>query len=205
MTLEQRLAKAFGLYERALQRRAIPWSVWTRNTVLPLLIIAVWSRAWIGWWCLLPIAAALAWNWINPHLFPTPEHYRHWASRAVLGERIWMARKEKPVPELHRIAPHVLTAAAAAGAMLVILGVWRFHTWTTLLGAALVYAGKLWFLDRMVWLQRDVAGAIIIDHAQPLASSSSMMISKRAAPVISASMVPTRFTPAPPFFRAVTV
>ncbi len=156
MTIEQRIAKAFALDERAWQRHANPWSVWTRNTVLPLLIIAVWSRAWIGWWCLLPIAVALGWNWINPHLFPPPKHYRHWASRAVLGERIWMARREKPVPEHHRIAPHVLSAVAALGALLVIAGVALHHVWLTLIGSALVYAGKLWFLDRMAWLQREL-------------------------------------------------
>lgn len=31
--------------------------------------------------------------------------------------------------------------------------------WLTLFGATLVYAGKLWFLDRMVWLYEDMGAA----------------------------------------------
>ena len=32
----------------------------------------------------------------------------------------------------------------------------RFEPWPLLLGCALVYAGKLWFPDRMVWLYEDM-------------------------------------------------
>jgi hypothetical protein len=41
--------------------------------------------------------------------------------------------------------------------LFVIYGVVYYHLWATLFGAALVYAGKLWFLDRMAWLYRDMA------------------------------------------------
>ncbi len=30
--------------------------------------------------------------------------------------------------------------------------------WPTILGAALIYCGKLWFLDRMAWLFQDMVG-----------------------------------------------
>lgn len=159
MTIEARLAKMFALDDRTWLRHANPWSVWTRNTVLPLLILAVWSRLWLGWWCLLPVVLVLLWNWANPLLFPQPKHMGHWASQAVLGERVWMARKQVPVPEHHRMAPNVLSTVAAVGAIFVIYGVWHFHVWATLLGAALVYAGKLWFLDRMAWLFREMSAA----------------------------------------------
>lgn len=157
MTLEERLARFFALNDRTWLRHANPWSVWTRNTVLPLLIIAVWSRFWLGWWCLVPIALVMLWNWANPLLFPPPKHMRHWASQAVLGERVWMERKRVPVPSHHRNAPNVLSGVAALGALIVIFGVWTLHVWATVLGAVLVYAGKLWFLDRMAWLHRDMS------------------------------------------------
>jgi hypothetical protein len=31
-------------------------SVWTGVPCLSLVVIAVWSRTWIGWYCLIPIA-----------------------------------------------------------------------------------------------------------------------------------------------------
>lgn len=62
MTLERRIASVFHMDEETWMRHANPWSVWTRTTALPLLILAVWSRVWIGWWALLPIAAAVLWT-----------------------------------------------------------------------------------------------------------------------------------------------
>lgn len=155
MTLERRFASMFALDDATWLRHANPWSVWSRNTGLPLLILAFWSRTWIGWWSIVPILVAVAWTWLNPRLFSAPASTDHWSSRAVLGERIWLARKEVPVPPHHRVTPNVLSAVAALGAILVVIGVVLLELWPTLLGAALVYAGKLWFLDRMVWLYQD--------------------------------------------------
>lgn len=156
MTLEKGVAGAFSMDEAAWARHANPWSVWTRNTALPLLILAFWSRAWLGWWSLIPISVALLWTWLNPRIFPVPRSTDNWASKAVLGERVWMNRKEVSVPERHRTVPNVLSAVAAAGAVCVVWGVAAFALWPTLLGAALVYLSKLWFLDRMVWLYEDM-------------------------------------------------
>ena len=43
-TSERRVAGLFGLKGDSWMRHANPWSVWTRFAVLPLLILAVWSR-----------------------------------------------------------------------------------------------------------------------------------------------------------------
>jgi hypothetical protein len=156
MAIERAVADAFHMDERTWARHANPWSVWTRYTVLPLLTAAVWSRAWLGWWALVPVALAVAWTWVNPRLFAPPASTASWASKAVLGERVWLNRAQVPVPPHHRRAPHVLSAVAAAGLPLVVWGLVRFEPWPLLLGCALVYAGKLWFLDRMVWLYQDM-------------------------------------------------
>ena len=37
-------------------RHANPWSGWTRVAILPLFVLAIWSRAWLGWWALVPLA-----------------------------------------------------------------------------------------------------------------------------------------------------
>ncbi len=45
---------------------------------------------------------------------------------------------------------------ALFGSMLVIWGVWCLDASATLLGMSIAYMGKLWFLDRMVWLWEDM-------------------------------------------------
>lgn len=133
-------------------RHANPWSVWTRTTVLPVLILAVWSRVWLGWWALLPVAVAAAWMWVNPRIFPKPGSTNNWASKGVLGERVWLNRDVVPIPAHHRTVPNVLSAISAVGMVFVIWGLIALNPWPVVLGAVVVYLGKLWFLDRMVWL-----------------------------------------------------
>jgi hypothetical protein len=159
MKLGDIIVSIFQMDEDTWERHANPWSVWSRTTVLPGLILAAWSRVWIGWWALVPGAIALLWTWLNPRLFGTPASLDSWASKCVLGERFWLNRDEEPVPEHHRLAPHVLNAMAGIGNLVVIWGVVRLAIWPTLFGAALAYAGKLWFLDRMVWLYEDMRNA----------------------------------------------
>jgi hypothetical protein len=159
MTLERGIAALFRLDDEAWRRHANPWSVILRNTALPLLIAAFWSRAWLGWWAVAPVVAALLWTWLNPRLFPPPRSYDSWTSRAVLGERIWLNRDAVPVPAHHRRAPNILSAVGGIGMVFVAWGVLALELWPTLFGGALVYLGKLWFLDRMVWLWQDTRDA----------------------------------------------
>jgi hypothetical protein len=81
----------------------------------------------------------------------------NWASRGVLGERVWLNRDAVPVPERHRVVPHVLNAVTAVGTVFTVWGLVTLAVWPTLLGSVLIYCGKLWFLDRMVWLYEDMA------------------------------------------------
>lgn len=159
MTFEETIARTFRLDERTWARHANPWSVWTRNSALPVFALAVWSRSWIGIWSVVAVAAAAAWIWINPRIFPPPRTTDSWASRAVFGERIWMQRDKIPVPAHHRWTPHVLSGVAALGLPFVVWGLVALELWPLLLGATLIYAGKLWFLDRMVWLYQDMKDA----------------------------------------------
>ena len=48
------IARAFGMNDEAWRRHANPWSVYTRFAAIPAMILAVWSRVWIGWWALIP-------------------------------------------------------------------------------------------------------------------------------------------------------
>jgi len=159
MTLGKRIASLFRMDDDTWVRHANPWSVWSRTTVLPVLIGAAWSRVWIGWWALVPAAGALLWMWFNPRLFGAPSSLDTWASKAVMGERVWMNRDEVPVPARHRLLPNVLNGVNGIGSLVVGWGVVQLAVWPTVFGAALIYAGKLWFLDRMVWLYEDMKDA----------------------------------------------
>ncbi|MCP2204036.1 hypothetical protein LX90_007765 [Lentzea flava] len=37
------------------------------------MLLAIWSRDWIGWWCLLPVAVVVVWLFVNPSAFPPVE------------------------------------------------------------------------------------------------------------------------------------
>jgi hypothetical protein len=58
-TSERRVASLFGLKGDSWMRHANPWSVWTRFAVLPLLILAVWSRDGLVELDLLSVVAGL--------------------------------------------------------------------------------------------------------------------------------------------------
>jgi hypothetical protein len=158
MTPEARLAALFRLDEEGWARHANPWSGWTRFATLPLLVLAGWSRVWIGQWWLLATALLLAWLWVNPRLFAPPRHWDAWITRGVLGERIWLARDTTPVPAHHRVLPLVLTGVALAGFLLMVAGIVVLAPWPTMAGMTIVLLAKLWFVDRMAWLLADSAG-----------------------------------------------
>jgi hypothetical protein len=155
-TFESRIARLFSMSDRTWERHANPWSVWTRFTVLPALIVSIWSRMWIGSWAWGLTAVAIVWAWINPRMFSKPLSTANWASKAVLGERVWMNRKQIPVPRHHRLAPNLLSGISGLGLLFLIWGLWRLEIWPTVLAVILIYAGKVWFLDRMVWLYEDM-------------------------------------------------
>jgi len=139
------------------QRHAHPFSVWTRVFLgLPLLVLAVWSRVWIADWWLLALAGALAFIWLNPRIAPIPRHTDNWASKAVFGERVWLNRAKVPIPLRHRLAPHLLTAISGLGIPFLLWGLYALEVWPTVFGAALIYLGKMWFVDRMAWLYEDM-------------------------------------------------
>ena len=99
-TFESKIAKKFKLDDTTWMKHANPWSVYTRTSALPFLTIAILSRVWFGWWSLLFILIAIAWIWFNPRLFPEVKYTDNWASRGVFGERVWMNRKNIPIPNL---------------------------------------------------------------------------------------------------------
>ncbi|MFI0453279.1 DUF6653 family protein [Actinomadura sp. 6N118] len=93
-------------------RHSNPWSAWSRWATAPLLLVPVWTRSW-------PHAAVVgAWFAVNPVLFPEPADQRAWATKAVLGEELWLLD--------HRRDAGLAVDAAASGALMIALfGAWR--------------------------------------------------------------------------------
>lgn len=137
-------------------RHANPWSVYTRIPIPVVLVAAVWSREWLGWFSLIPITVVALWTFLNPHAFPEPHSLHHWASRGVLGETYWENRQSVPIPLRHRTAPWVLTAISALGVPFIVWGVVVYDVWLTAFGLAVQMAGKVWFIDRMALLYDDM-------------------------------------------------
>ncbi len=153
MTLERKIAKAFRLTDENWLKHSNPWSVWTRYSVLPLIVFAFWSRAWIGWWCLIPGISSILWMLFNPILFNKPLSTKNWASKAVLGERVYLNRDRVEIPDIHKTPLYgILKIMSSAGMVVVIWAIIFYSVWGAVLGVTLVYLGKSWFLDRMVWL-----------------------------------------------------
>jgi hypothetical protein len=148
--------KLMGMSDAVWQRHANPISGWSRVPVLPLLALGIWSRVWLGWWSLLPIAAVFVWIWLNPRIFPVPESTDNWMSKGVLGERVWLNRSKVPIPVHHARMATILNILAGVGLVPFVIGLVQLNVWATVAGTAVMMIGKLWFLDRMVWLFDDM-------------------------------------------------
>ena len=137
-------------------RRAHPLGVWARLLALPLYAGAVWSREWLGWWCLVPVALVTAALAARP-LIGAPASTRSWASRAVFGERVYARRRTAPIPAQFR-GGAVTAAYGAIGAGVVLLahGLATADPQSALGGLALSLAGQAWYLDRMVLLYESL-------------------------------------------------
>lgn len=159
MMFAQRIAQSFSMDDATWKRHANPWCFWTRLSVLPLLFLAIWSRAWLGWGALLLVAIALLWMWLNARIFPVPKSTHNWVSKGVFGERVWINRQQIPIPPQHRHIPQLLTVLTVIGMVLSIGGLYTLNLTITTIGTALIYVGKLWFFDRMVWLYEDMKNA----------------------------------------------
>ncbi|VVT17020.1 DUF6653 family protein [Hoeflea sp. EC-HK425] len=166
MRIDKAIESAMAMDDATWARHANPLSFWTRVPILLLLTLAIWSRVWIGWWCLMPVAGLIAWTFVNPRAFPPPPHLNDWASKAVLGERFWLARKTTPIPAHHARSALMLSVLSGLSLLPLAYGLWALDPWTAFLSAILASVFKLWFCDRMAWLAEDMTRSLGRDAAQ---------------------------------------
>ncbi|MEL6322943.1 MAG: DUF6653 family protein [Pseudomonadota bacterium] len=119
-----------GMDDVAWAKHANPWAVYTRFTGFPLIALVVWSRVWIGSWFWVLLALCICWIWVNPRLFSAPHSLNNWASRGVIGERLFLNRKTERIARHHIHMGNGLSVVSCLGA-------------------------KAWFADRMVWVWFD--------------------------------------------------
>jgi len=151
-------ASLMGMDEDTWMRYANPASGWSRILTFPFTVASLFSRKWLGWWFMVPVMLVGLWTWLNPRIFHRASSTKNWASKAVLGEKIFITRRKnnESLPSHHVMAGNITTAIASLGGMFLIYGVIVLHIWPTLLGAAVSFLGKMWFVDRMVWLFEDM-------------------------------------------------
>jgi hypothetical protein len=159
-TGDRRIAKLFGLEGESWMRHANPASVWTRFTVLSILSLAIWSRDWIGAWCVIGVGLAIIWMFVNPLLFKAPKSTRNWASRTVLGERISVDRNRVDVPEQFRspAASLIANAYSTIGMGILAFGLVDLNLLATVTGILITHGGKAWYLDRISLLFAEMKG-----------------------------------------------
>lgn len=156
MDLAKLTERSMGMDDATWARHANPWSGWTRMPILPLLSLAIWSRVWLGWGALWFVLAVLVWTWLNPRLFGAPSNHRAWMTKAVLGERVWLASGTNPIPYHHAKVSRILNIAAVIGVIVLAYGLWQLDLGWAIAGLVTTMGAKLWFLDRMVWLLADM-------------------------------------------------
>lgn len=141
------LTRRFGMSDEVWRRHANPWSVWTRFAAIPALILAIWSRVWLGWYALVPVALVAVWLWLNPRVF-APVEPVSWAAKGIYGERLWVHDAER-IPARDRVLLRWLAIPGLVGFPLLAWGLYALKVWPTLGGAAIIVIGQLWRIDRM--------------------------------------------------------
>lgn len=110
------IASTFQMTDEAWRRHANPWSVYTRFAAIPAMILAIWSRVWVGW-ALVPVAVVIVWLLLNPLVFPAVTTPRSWAAKGIYGEKLWLVDRSQ-VPRSYRVVLRWLIVLGSVGFVL---------------------------------------------------------------------------------------
>ena len=152
MDIGQLTERAAGMNEKIWMRHANPLSGWTRLWTAPFLFFSLWGYFWFGWKSLIFFAVLCLWLWINPRIFPKPKSAGAWMTKGVLGERVWLNRKNVPIPKGFALAAIILSSLSGGMLLLSIAGFVLRDFWLAFLAWHFSSMLKIWFVDRMVWL-----------------------------------------------------
>ncbi|MBE1877560.1 DUF6653 family protein [Myceligenerans pegani] len=145
MDMKDAVAGAHGMTDDTWKRHANPWSVWTRLAAIVVFELAVWSREWIGWWCLIGVALVMVWLfWLNVRVFG-PVEPTSWAARGIYGEQMHV---EGGLPAEHLVITRILVALGLVGFGLIAWGLVALNLWPLVSGTVLLLMAQLWRIDR---------------------------------------------------------
>jgi hypothetical protein len=130
-----KMPSASELGEFMWRRHRNPASGWTRFTLYPLLLVALWYHSWIL------LAIVIVASVTNPFWFPPPRSGNNYMTLMVDGERIWMARKNRLEQLLFLVLPGIQ-------AVPLVWAAWTNHFGWTLYFGAWVLTQKIAFV---VW------------------------------------------------------
>jgi hypothetical protein len=91
-------------------RHANPWSAWTRWATTPLVLLPVWTRSRRHG---LLVAT---WFALNPIVFPKITDEHDWATRAMLGEELWITHRPKDSATVLSIVASLVAVTALVAA-----------------------------------------------------------------------------------------
>ena len=99
------------LFGKMFERHSNQWSAWTRLLSTPLVLVPFWTRS--------PRHAALVGTWLllNPIVFPKPKDDSAWATRAMLGEEMWVAERPLDAVMVVGVAASAFGIGGVAGAL----------------------------------------------------------------------------------------
>lgn len=98
------------LRHKVFARHSNPWSAWSRWLSTPLVLGPLWTRRWSHG------AVVAAWMVANPVVFPKPVDEHAWATRAMLGEELWIAERPRGGAMTVNVAASAVAVAALAAA-----------------------------------------------------------------------------------------
>jgi hypothetical protein len=152
-----KIPSANELGELMWRRHRNPASGWTRFMLYPLLLVALWYHSWIL------IAVVVVASVTNPFWFPPPRSGESFMTRAVDGERIWLARKNRLERFLFLVLPGIQMAP-------LVWALWTNHlAWSTYF-VLWTLAQKITFV---MWTAEIARGANYDRALGPAAGASS--------------------------------
>jgi hypothetical protein len=91
-------------------RHAHPWSAWSRWASAPLVLLPVWTRRRSH------ALITTIWFALNPVIFPKVRDERSWATRAILGEELWITSPTKDTAMALSVVTSIIAVVALIAA-----------------------------------------------------------------------------------------